>query len=148
MSRPKHGPPTCHPDRPYCSNGFCKKCYELNRTRPLEYKIKKQIYDLAYAEQHKERLKTVRKQRRVENQRWYKNYKSNLACIKCGEKHIACITFHHRDVNNKVRDVSRLVLEGASLAKLIREIEKCDVLCFNCHMKEEYNVRNKATNLH
>lgn len=31
MGRPKAGPPTCHPDRPYAARGMCSECYHRVR---------------------------------------------------------------------------------------------------------------------
>ena len=53
----------------------------------------------------------------------------------CGEKDIACLDFHH--INNKVRDVSSLI-KNENLNKVKLEIEKCIVLCSNCHRKLHY----------
>jgi hypothetical protein len=67
---------------------------------------------------------------------WFKDFKSNLACIKCGEDHPACIDFHHPE-GGKKGDVSKMV-RCASQERLLEEIDKCDVLCANCHRKEHW----------
>lgn len=54
-------------------------------------------------------------------------------CSRCGEKDPVCLAFHHRDPSMKVAEVSKL--RQLSLPLVIAEIEKCDVLCFNCHAK-------------
>jgi hypothetical protein len=38
-------------------------------------------------------------------------------------------------------DVSQLVGAGYSIAALQAEIDKCDVLCANCHRKKTMNER-------
>ncbi len=32
---------------------------------------------------------------------WFRSYKSSLACLRCGETHVACLEFHHRDPSAK-----------------------------------------------
>jgi hypothetical protein len=57
------------------------------------------------------------------------------ACIECGETHPACLDFHHRDPAAKEGTVARLVAKNVKLERVKAEIEKCDVLCANCHRK-------------
>jgi len=51
----------------------------------------------------------------------------------CGESVGAALLFHHRDPSTKLSAVSSLAT--ASMERLLAEIAKCDVLCFNCHAK-------------
>jgi hypothetical protein len=41
-------------------------------------------------------------------------------------------------VTEKRDDVSRLVARGFARERIRDEIEKCEVLCANCHRKEHY----------
>ena len=67
-------------------------------------------------------------------------YKKTLKCEKCDENHPACLDFHHVD-NNKEVSVADAVTKGWSMKKIMAEIEKCSVLCSNCHRKEHYRVK-------
>ena len=69
---------------------------------------------------------------------WWKEYKKQFKC-PCGESHPACIEFHHHD-DNKEACVSQFAYQGCK-QKLLNEIEKCTVLCSNCHKKLHYNER-------
>lgn len=71
-------------------------------------------------------------------------YKSTLQCIYCGESHPACLEFHHRDPSNKVGNISEMIPNGYSLDSIMKEIEKCDVLCSNCHAKKEFEKRQNG----
>jgi hypothetical protein len=62
-------------------------------------------------------------------------------CIECGETDPRVLEFHHRDENEKFMDVSQLVGAGYFIATLKAEIDKCDVLCTNCHRKKTMNER-------
>lgn len=51
------------------------------------------------------------------------------------------LTFDH--VRGKKRnDVSRLAADGASIQEIQAEIAKCEVVCFNCHMRRESQRRS------
>ena len=71
---------------------------------------------------------------------WFKEYKSNLACVSCGENHPATLDFHHRDPETKERGVSAMVYSGCSIENILEEAAKCDVLCSNCHRKLHYEM--------
>lgn len=78
------------------------------------------------------------KERRRRTKEWLRNYKSKLSCIKCGENHPACLDFHHIDPTQKDSQITNAISRGWSMERLIKEIEKCEVLCANCHRKEHY----------
>lgn len=63
--------------------------------------------------------------------KWYITYKRGLSCSKCGSSHYAIIDFHH--VSEKTEVVSNMVVNGYSIKSIKREIERCIVLCSNCH---------------
>jgi len=74
--------------------------------------------------------------RKHELKSWFKQYKSTLKCTKCGETHRACLEFHHKNMEKKEFDLSESTLrKGYSKERILKEIEKCIVLCANCHRK-------------
>lgn len=88
-----------------------------------------------YYEKKDRRLKKIKE--------WYVGMKSTLVCSKCGENHPSCMEFHHLDPAEKDLHVSHGALHGWGIERIKREIEKCVVLCSNCHRKlhwEEGNV--------
>ena len=68
--------------------------------------------------------------------KWLIEYKKTLKCVRCSENHPATLTFHHRDAAEKSFEIGNAIALGISLKRLVAEIEKCDVLCANCHAKE------------
>ena len=66
---------------------------------------------------------------------WYIETKSKLKCKICPENHVSCIDFHHRDHSNKLFEVGDGMRRGLSKDKILSEMEKCDILCSNCHRK-------------
>lgn len=58
-------------------------------------------------------------------------------CIKCGYcKSTRALTFHHLDPSKKIADISKMISLN-SWKSVVQELEKCILLCFNCHMEEE-----------
>jgi len=56
-------------------------------------------------------------------------------CAICGyHKSLAALTFHHRDSEQKEIDLG-VALSNRSWAFILKELAKCQLLCFNCHME-------------
>ncbi|QXL90328.1 hypothetical protein [Salmonella phage NINP13076] len=60
------------------------------------------------------------------------DFKSS-GCILCGEKEPVALDLHHIDESTKDANVSDLMRRGTK--RLIDEMNKCVVLCANCHRK-------------
>lgn len=73
--------------------------------------------------------------RRSEKRDWYASYKSNLSCLICGENEPVCLDFHHKNPDEKDFSIGARMSSGVSIERMIQEIEKCVVLCSNCHRK-------------
>ena len=92
-----------------------------------------------YASNKKTYLDNV-KTRQKEIYNWFYDYKQTLKCEKCGENHPGCLDFHHLDPNNKDFNIS----DGGKMSKkrILNEVNKCIVLCSNCHRKLHWGERN------
>jgi|ERR1700733_2264431 len=66
----------------------------------------------------------------------YENKKSG--CSKCSENRPSCLQYHHVDPSTKKYNISIMVRDVTSLEKLKKELEKCIILCANCHFVEEF----------
>lgn len=62
-------------------------------------------------------------------------YLANHPCISCGEADPIVLEFDHRDKDGKIESISNLIRDS-SWNKVKLEIEKCDVLCANCHRRK------------
>ncbi len=59
-------------------------------------------------------------------------------CIVCGyNKCLAALEFHHRDPSKKRFCVTMTNMTKA-WSKVLKEAEKCDLLCANCHREKQY----------
>ena len=61
-------------------------------------------------------------------------------CIICGEQEPCTLDFHHLDMSTKESGISHIVNSNRSMAVLQKELEKCVVLCANCHRKVHAGV--------
>ena len=101
--------------------GNCKKCVR--------------VYHKKYYTENKERyLLGIRKNER-EIKNWYINYKSTLVCIICGEDDPICLDFHHRNPSKKEVNITTAIRDCWSRSRILKELEKCDIVCSNCHRK-------------
>lgn len=84
-------------------------------------------------------------QRRAALRAWVHKYKERSeGCSRCEEDDPACLDFHHVNPDEKTKNVSALITYEPSLDRLVEEIEKCELLCANCHRKEHYEVQDGA----
>lgn len=109
---------------------------------PLKDKEKRRQYQREYMrrwyQENKGRHIGYVRNREKKIKAWLKEYKQTLRCEVCGENHPACLDFHHIDSNDKKFAIGRLK-HYLSMKLLKTEIEKCKVLCANCHRKYHWN---------
>ncbi len=72
-----------------------------------------------------------------ERRRWVHDRKCEIGCNRCTESTPACLDYHH-DSDTKTANVTRLVADDRTKARIVAEIEQCTVLCANCHRREHY----------
>lgn len=64
--------------------------------------------------------------------------KLESGCMNCGyDEHPSALEFHHRNPKEKKFTVSKKLSKSMSDSETIAEIEKCVVLCSNCHREIE-----------
>jgi hypothetical protein len=110
----------------------CKSCragerldyYERNKVKELEYKWNRQLDKRAIARE------------------FVDNFLARSYCVDCGSTDMSVLTFDHVRGSKKM-SISTMVSQGYSLDAIKSEISKCEVRCFNCHMKIEKERRRK-----
>ena len=106
---------------------WCKECQKADKK--IDYQNNRDRY-----------LNTV-----FENSRWFYELKIGLKCSKCGFDHPAALDFHHVDPNEKEFNISLSKSAYKNNKEgLLKEIEKCIVLCSNCHRIEHAINYNKV----
>ena len=61
------------------------------------------------------------------------DYLSQHPCTDCGEADPLVLEFDH--LRDKIGDISRMVSDFLSWGPIVKEIEKCEVVCANCHRR-------------
>ena len=69
-------------------------------------------------------------------QNFINTIKTSKGCSYCGETDFACLDFHH--MGEKESEIARAIHNGWSKERLLKEINKCIVICSNCHRKLHY----------
>jgi hypothetical protein len=57
--------------------------------------------------------------------------KESIGCVDCGVKNHIVLDFDH--LRDKKYNISRMIHDGFSWKAIMKEIEKCEVVCANCH---------------
>lgn len=129
-----------------------KKCKDCGEEKECQWQHSftqtgRPEYRARCCECHKKYLKGVRKKARLtltrqKRERTRRNKQDCIdylggECRSCGyKKSTYALTFHHRDKSEK-EGVVAVMIQNLSFKnqKLKRELDKCDLLCFNCHME-------------
>jgi hypothetical protein len=93
-------------------------------------------------EKRREQRRRQQKLKRSRCREWWEKTKGSLACGSCGLDDWRCLDFHHRDPSTKLFNVGSISTRYSKKA-ILDEMEKCDVLCANCHRIHHWEERNK-----
>jgi len=106
----------------------CKICtVEYNK----KYTIKHRLANPGlYKEYNKRYNKEYNKTAYRETREFINAVKEKSGCLKCGEQRYWVLDFHHIDPTKKEYGISNIQSNSKILEQ---EIEKCVVLCRNCH---------------
>jgi hypothetical protein len=88
-------------------------------------------------EHHNALIRKRNKRLRTERRRLMLEYLSSHPCVDCGETDPLVLEFDH--VRDKRHNVGEMISRGDfSWESILREIEKCEVVCANCHRRRTY----------
>lgn len=125
----------------------CARCKKEKSEESFAWRYKREKVRLQHCracqKEYSARWYAQNKQRHLKNVRKYQ--KEYLALVhgkireifrthpcKCGQSHPAALDFHHvRGV--KSRAVSTMISANEPWSRIHAEIQKCDVICSNCH---------------
>jgi|TARA_R110002167_G_scaffold23983_2_gene84987 hypothetical protein len=77
--------------------------------------------------------------------KWVDNHKASMGCDHCGETDKRCLQLHHKDSSTKKHSVATLIGKGYIFKTVKIEVEKCEVLCANCHSIHHYDERRSGS---
>jgi len=95
---------------------------------------------------HRNAARLLEQQRKIKNSRieMINIYKAECGCIVCGEKDPDVLDLHHRNPKEKYMTISAMINSFRSMVEIWKEIEKCDVLCANCHRRVTAKTRKEC----
>ena len=97
----------------------------MGRYKDIE---KKRAYQNAWHKKNKDKTNAQNKAYRARVRAEASRLKAG-GCVQCGEMDVSCLVFHHK--GGKKLDVSM----SYGIPSMLKEAEKCIVLCANCHAK-------------
>lgn len=110
--------------QPWCKECTTKRFKEYYKENPVAYKeraakIEKEARDLMH------------------------DLKDNKPCVDCNRLFpFYVLDYHHKDSSKKTTEVGNLTCYGK--ARVLEEIQKCDLLCANCHrLRTHVNLPTK-----
>ena len=122
-----------------------KICIKCNQEKPIEdFPFRNKAAGIRRSnckKCHSEYMKNIYKKKKDTIQ----EIKSTCCCSKCGyNKCPEALDFHHIDPNQKEEKVSSMISHNYNLDKVKDEIQKCIVLCANCHREFHYYEKQKG----
>lgn len=105
-------------------------------------RLKNQEYQRKHYQNNSQYYKDKAKAKKKEGKDELFKIKSELKCVLCPENHPAALDFHHVDSTTKDFNVGSALARGWTIKRIKAEIDKCVVLCSNCHRRHHYNENN------
>jgi hypothetical protein len=102
----------------------CKECYKDNRDPQGHYK--------KYRDEYVKRSTDRKIIKTTENRMNLLEYFKTHHCIVCDESNPIVLDFDHREQEDKILNISQMIYHH-NWDSILKEIEKCDVLCANHH---------------
>ena len=136
-----------------CTKDTCIEAEKLRRRRLS----KKRSYNKYHKKRNKKRDAEASRQYRRNNaskvnakdrfrkktkREFVNQYKKEKTCQKCGDKRWFCLDFHHLNGKEKRFNISACIRSGYGIETIKAEIDKCIVLCSNCHRHLNYLEKN------
>lgn len=119
---------------------------EISKILKIEIKLINNFLDSSNIKKPKEDSKSKSRRKSLNVINWKKEKKKLLVeykggkCERCGyDKCIAALEFHHK--NPKEKDFS-ISTNSLSFEKMKLEVDKCELLCANCHREVHYFPQN------
>ena len=98
-------------------------------------------YGRRYYKMNSEKVLQYGRQWRKRRRKWVNNYKLSRGCVTCGYNKCAeALDFHHE--GDKEFDISTNIWRKKEILK--KEMDKCKVLCRNCHAELHEKLRKKG----
>ena len=109
----------------------CRDCQKAQEKIHYRESLERRQNVLATAQSQKDRNISIVEQ-----------YKQ-LGCQKCGERRQYVLDCHHLQESSKFDNISKMV-KSAGMEQLKKELNKCVVLCSNCHREFHFLEKDQG----
>ena len=124
---------TCGEDKPYSE-------YHKDLQNKVGYKYQCKLCTSAYKKDYMGRpgKREQHRQNSADARQRNKEFlidvlNASEGCMDCGNTDVRVLEWDHRDPAQKVHNVSYLVSKGHPIVQVQAEMDKCDLVCANCH---------------
>lgn len=93
---------------------------------------------LKVSNQVKSEYKKDKKLKYVKLKEYIDNIKKNSKCSVCGESRWYLLDFHHISKDTKISNIPDMIHRGCTMKELNEELDKCTIVCANCHREIHY----------
>jgi hypothetical protein len=122
-----------------CKDGYARTCRScMKEYRKVHYSNNRENYirvvmasNIRRAEAKQERLR---------------QFFVDKKCMDCPVDNPVVLEFHHRIPELKCKSISKMMSDGNSWERVLQEIDKCDILCSNCHKIRTHKQFNTYRN--
>jgi hypothetical protein len=128
-------------------NKKIKKCKYCNEYYPEEYfGVALTTKDKVYRRQKcRNCYRETKKDLQYKYRTWIDEYKTEKKCCECGINDYRVLEFHHKNGSEKEFSIGEISTKGYGLKKIERELQKCLVICANCHRILHYKIKNNPS---
>lgn len=109
----------------------CKDCQKAQEKQHYKESVSRQ-----------ESVKNTALAQKIRNAVFINGIKQNGQCEKCGESRFYVLDFHHKNREEKSGEIPQMI-RSSSLETLQKEIDKCVLLCSNCHREFHHLEREQ-----
>ena len=130
-------------------NGFnedgMKKCVTCNKNKRKEdYYF---INSRSYLSTCKDCVRKEQREKYNKRADEFNDYKSSLGCSRCLDKRAYVLDFHHKDRDLKEFTIAKNPNASLKSPRFKEELDKCILLCSNCHREFHYLEREEGISL-
>lgn len=66
---------------------------------------------------------------------------TSSSCMDCSDSDPVILEFDHREPEQKLHNISEMLSSALSWKRIQAEIDKCDIVCANCHRRRTAKTR-------
>ena len=107
---------------------------------PYKDRDKQREAQSAWGRRNRDATNKHRAANRRRNNRKVQNLKEASPCTDCNKSYpYYVMQYDHLDSSTKIDCIGNMLSRNAAWSKIEAEIEKCELVCANCHAERTYN---------